>query len=169
MIRTPAQLGASFIRSGFGLFILGLVMSFGIIGHYIVGARYPTGEAFLKNMTLWYACPWTLSTAVMLIGAVGMIAIGGAYATLGRAAPQAPAGRRENAARATCFWALIAIFLTGYVGYFVLDRIWVGFYYMPINDGKNAWLLLQLACMVAYMIGVILASGGMKRLSQAVA
>lgn len=50
-------MGAHFIRSGFGAFVVGLVMSFGIIGRYITGARWPTGEAFLKNITLWYACP----------------------------------------------------------------------------------------------------------------
>jgi hypothetical protein len=50
MNTTHAQVGADFIRSGFGLFIFGLVMSFGIIGHYIVGARYPTGEVFLSRL-----------------------------------------------------------------------------------------------------------------------
>jgi hypothetical protein len=167
MNTTHAQVGAGFIRSGFGLFIFGLVMSFGIVGHYIVGARYPTGEVFLQNISLWYACPWTLSTAVVLIGAVGMIAIGSTYVILGRAVPQGQVVGLESTARAICFWALIAIFLTGYAGYFVFDRIWVGFYYVPIKEGKNAWLLLQLACMVAYMVGVILASGGVKRLIRA--
>jgi len=168
MIDSPVQLGTKFIRSGFGLFIFGLVMSFGIVGHYIVGARWPTGDEFLKNITLWFACPWTLSTAVVLIGAVGMIAIGGAYATLGRAAPDARAGIRESAARTICRRSLIAIFLTGYVGYFVIDAIWPSFYSSPIKDRKNVWLLLQLACMVAYMVGVIIASGGVRCLSQAV-
>jgi hypothetical protein len=168
MSDSQIQLGAKFIRSGFGLFIFGLVMSFGMVGHYLVGARYPTGDEFLKNITLWYACPWTLSIAVVLIGAVGMIAIGGAYATLGRAAPDARAGIGESAARTICVWSLIAIFLTGYVGYFVVDRIWPSFYYSPIKDGKNVWLLLQLACMVAYMVGVIFASRGVRRLSRAV-
>lgn len=106
---------------------------------------------------------------MVLIGAVGMIAIGGAYATLGRAAPDGEAGRVGRTARAICFWALIAMFLTGYAGYFVVDGIWPSFYYTPIKDGKNVWLLLQLACMVAYLVGVILAPGGVKRLSRAAA
>lgn len=164
---TPVQLDAKFIRSGFGLFIFGLVMSFGVVGHYMVGSRWDTGTEFLKNITLWYACPWTLSTAVVLIGAVGMIAIGVAYATLGRASQGAPVGGGERLARAICVWALIAIFLTGYVGYFVVDIFfWPGFYYLPIKAGKNAWLALQLTCMVVYMVGVIIASGGVKRLSR---
>jgi hypothetical protein len=44
--------------------------------HYVVGAQYDTGPEFLKNVTLWYACPWTLSTAVVLGGSLGMVAIG---------------------------------------------------------------------------------------------
>lgn len=167
---TPVHLGAKFIRSGFGLFIFGLVMSFGVVGHYMVGSRWDTGTEFLKNITLWYACPWPLSTAVVLIGAVGMIAIGAAYATLGRASQGAPVGGGERLARAICVCALIAIFLTGYLGYFVVDIFfWPGFYYLPIKAGKNVWLALQLACMVAYMVGVIIASGGMKRLNRTIA
>lgn len=77
-----------------------------------------------------------------------MIAIGAAYATLGRASQGAPVGGGERLARAICVWALIAIFLTGYVGYFVVDIFfWPGFYYLPIKAGKNVWLALQLACM----------------------
>lgn len=162
------QLGAKFIRSGFGLFIFGLVMSFGIMGHYLGGAQWPTGDEFLKNMTLWYACPWTLSTSVVLIGAVGMIAIGAAYATLGKHAPGVSIGAGESAARKICIGALVGIFLTGYAGYFVIDRIWPGFYYLPIKDGKNVWLLLQLFCMVTFMVGVLIASRGVTRLSKAV-
>ena len=125
MTQAAVQVEASFSRSGIGLFVFGLVMSFGIVGHYIAGAHWPTGAAFLQSITLWFACPWTLSTSVMLIGAVGMIAIGAAYASLGRSAPDALPG--------------------------------------------GVWLLLQLACMVVYMVGVILAASGVKRLSRAVA
>jgi hypothetical protein len=160
-----APVGARFIRSGIGIFCLGLVMSFGIVGHYLVGARYDTGGEFLKNMTLWYACPWTLSTSVVLIGAVGMIAIGTAYASLGRdGATQAISGT-ERVARIVCLWALIAMFVTGYVGYFVVDIFWPGYYYVPIKTGKAVWLLMQLTCMVAYLAGVILAFGGIRRLT----
>jgi len=57
------------------------------------------------------------------------------------------------------------MFLTGYAGYFVIDRIWPSFYYAPVTEGKNVRLLLQLACTVTYMIGVIIASRGVARLS----
>ena len=58
-----AQIGVRFIRWGLGLLVFGIFIGFGIIGHYIVGAQYDTGEMFMKNVTLWFACPWTLPSA----------------------------------------------------------------------------------------------------------
>jgi hypothetical protein len=52
--------------------------------HYVVGAQYPTGHDFMGNVTLWWACPWTLSTAVVLGGALCMIAIGAVHTALAR-------------------------------------------------------------------------------------
>lgn len=164
MTMTPVRLGARFIGTGCGMFMFGLVMSFGMVGHYIVGARWPTGEVFLKNISLWFACPWTLSTAVVLLGSVGLVAMGCAYAALGRATPDARVG--GVGALTLCYWALIAMFLTGYVGYFAVDRVWPSFYYSPITTGKNVWLGMQLACMVAYFAGVAMTSAGIRRLGR---
>jgi hypothetical protein len=75
----------------------------------------------------------------------------------------------EKIALPLCVTALIAIFLTGYVGYFVVDTIWPSFYYSPIKDGKNVWLFMQLACMVLYAAGVFLAFNGIRRTSHALA
>ena len=47
-----AQIGVRFIRWGLGLLVFGIFIGFGIIGHYIVGAQYDTGEMFMKNVTL---------------------------------------------------------------------------------------------------------------------
>jgi hypothetical protein len=30
-------------------------------------------ELFLKNITLWYACPWTLAVAAVQAGGLGMV------------------------------------------------------------------------------------------------
>ena len=60
-------------------------------------------------------------------------------------------------------FALISIFLTGFVGYFAIDRIWPNFYYSPIKDGKNVWLFMQLPCMVLYAARVLLAFNGIRR------
>ena len=35
---------------GLGLFIFGVFLTFGIIAHYCVGARWPTGELFKQNI-----------------------------------------------------------------------------------------------------------------------
>jgi len=78
-------LGARFTKWGLGLFIFGVFLVFGIIGHYCSGARWPTGEVFLKNITLWYACPWTLSVAAVQAGGLGMVALGLAHITAARA------------------------------------------------------------------------------------
>ena len=73
---TQVEVGGRFIRRGFWLLLFGFLMSFGMVLHYVVGARWDTGPEFLKNVTLWYACPWTLSTAVVIGGAIGMVAVG---------------------------------------------------------------------------------------------
>jgi hypothetical protein len=166
---TQVEVGGRFIRAGFWLVFLGFVMSFGMVMHYVVGAQYDTGAEFLKNVTLWYACPWTLSTAVVLGGSLGMVAIGAVYAVLGKMSSSAPVGGLERSAVDICTIALFAIFLTGYVGYFVVDHFWPGFYYMPITQGKNVWLFMQLACMVLYGIGVVLAFTGVRRATYAMA
>jgi len=59
-----------------GLFIFGVFLSFGIIAHYCSGARWSTGELFLRNITLWYVCPWTLAVAAVQAGGLGMVALG---------------------------------------------------------------------------------------------
>jgi hypothetical protein len=50
--------GARFAKWGLGLFIFGVFLTFGIIAHYCSGSRWPTGELFMQNITLWWACPF---------------------------------------------------------------------------------------------------------------
>jgi hypothetical protein len=61
---TPAEVGAKYIRWGLGLFIFGLVIGYGPWLHYMHGALEEVHEAFLKNVTLWFGCPWTLPVYV---------------------------------------------------------------------------------------------------------
>ena len=35
--------GARFAKWGLGLFIFGVFLTFGIVAHYCIGARWPTG------------------------------------------------------------------------------------------------------------------------------
>ncbi|RVI87937.1 hypothetical protein CN186_29465 [Sinorhizobium medicae] len=166
---TQLEIGGRFIRSGFWMLLFGMVMSFGMVLHYVANISPPIGPEFTKTIYLWYACPWTLSTAVVLGGALGMIAIGAVYATLARMASAIPIVGPEKSAVSICTISLIAMFLTGYAGYFVVNSIWPDFYYSVVTDGKNLWLLLQLACMVAYTIGVFLAFNGIRRISYSTA
>jgi hypothetical protein len=75
------------------------------------------------------------------------------YIALGRAFP-IPA-ENGRASLWLCITGLVAVFLTGYVGYFVVDRIWPTFYYTPIAAGKNVWLGAQAVSIALYWLGVI--------------
>ena len=154
-------LGAKFVRSGLELFIFGLILGYGPLAHYLHGAFEDTGEAFLKNMTLWFACPWTLATYTVQVGALGMVAIGAVYWLL--PADNVDIERRDYAALRLCIAGLIAIFLTGYVGYFVVNAIWPSFYDVPVATGKNVWLIAQGLSIALYLIGVVLAYLSIRR------
>ena len=162
------EAGARFIQSGFWLMLLGFLMSVGMVLHYVVGAQYSTGHDFMSNITLWFACPWTLSTAVVLGGALCMVVIGAVHTAVARLPGVPEAGSGTNAARWCCASSLVAIFLTGYVGYFAVDAVWPKFYYEPVAQGKNVWLLMQLACIVLFAVGAALAFADIRRATRAV-
>jgi len=163
---TTSGLGVRFIEWGLGLGLFGVLISFGIIGHYVRGAQYDTGHEFLHNVGLWFACPWTLSVYAIQLGSVGMVVLGLLYVVLGNRDPAA--SQPGTAELWWCVVALIGIFCTGYVGYFVVDAIWPEFYYKPVPRGKDVWLLAQAACMACYFIGLILARNRVHRLLRAI-
>ena len=72
-IATPAGVGAKYIRWGLGLFVFGLVIGFVPLAHYMHGSFEPVGEAFLKNVTLWWGCAFTLAVYVAQVGSLAMI------------------------------------------------------------------------------------------------
>ena len=62
----------------------------------------------------------------------------------------------EKSALALCKFALIAIFMTGFVGYFTVNRIWPNFYYLGLKGfyefdaqdrprGYNTWLTFAIS------------------------
>jgi hypothetical protein len=158
------RLGVRFIEWGFGLGIFGLFLSFGVIAHYLHGARHPTGEEFLKNIGLWFACPWTLSVYAIQLGSLGMVAYGAVYLILGKTYSEAEVGSAGPTGFWLCVVSLLAMFCTGYAGYFVVDALWPDFYYLPVQEGKKVWLLAQLACVVGYFIGSILVWSTVRRM-----
>ena len=93
-----------------------------------------------------------------------MIVIGIMYLVLGRSFPVS-----EHAGQASlwlCVVGLIAVFLTGYVGYFVVDRIWPGYYYTPVAAGKNTWLIAQALSIALYWLGIVMVSRNVWKLTQ---
>jgi hypothetical protein len=127
--------GVRFTKWGLGLFIFGVFLSFGVIAHYCVGSRWNNGALFMQNITLWWACPWTLSVAAVQAGALGMVAIGLARMLAARMVPHDAA---ESATPLRlCVVGLLGVFAVGYPGYFVFDAIWPSFYYSPIAVGKK--------------------------------
>jgi hypothetical protein len=162
------QLGARFAKWGLGLFVLGVFLTFGIIAHYCVGARWPTGELFMQNITLWWACPWTLSVAAVQAGGLGMVALG-----LTLLVAVQLSGRRfdegdDAAALGLCVAGLLGVFLVGYPGYFVFDAIWPSYYYSPVATGKNLWLLAQGLFIAVYLGGALMMFAAVRRALNAI-
>ena len=146
------SVGVRFVKCGLGLFIFGVFIGFGPIGHYVIGANHPTGEAFLHNVSLWFACPWTLPW----VGSLGMVALGLTQMQIARSLPGAAPSGSSSAAFLLCVVGLLGAFAVGYPGYFVFDNIWPSFYYMPVQAGKNAWLLGQALFIFIFLCGTVL-------------
>jgi hypothetical protein len=107
----------------------------------------------MQNITLWWACPWTLCVAAVQAGGLGMVALGLARLTTGRVSPGTCGGSESSAALILCIAGLLGVFVVGYPGYFIFDTIWPSFYYSPIAVGKNAWLLGQAFFIAVYFVG----------------
>jgi hypothetical protein len=163
------KLDAQFTKWGLGLFIFGVFLSFGIIAHYCAGSRWPNGVLFMQNITLWWACPWTLSVAAVQAGGLGMVALGLSRLMADRVSPSNSAGPESSVALPLCTVGLLGVFAVGYPGYFVFDAIWPSFYYSPIPVGKNAWLLGQAFFIAVYFAGAIIMFNAVRRALNAIA
>jgi hypothetical protein len=157
------QLGARFAKWGLGLFLFGVFLTFGIVAHYCVGARWPTGELFMQNITLWWACPWTLSVAAVQAGGLGMVALGVTQMAAARVSPHDFGHAESSTALPLCIAGLLGVFAVGYPGYFIFDAIWPGYYYSPIAAGKNAWLLGQAFFIAVYLGGAFAMFNAVRR------
>ena len=115
-INEVSLLGVAFIRWGLGLFIFGLIIGYSPLVHYLHGVLERMGETTLQNAALWLASPYAVQ-----IGALGMVAIGAVYGLL--PADKLEAESRDYTALWLCVTGLAAIFVTGYLGYFILNAI----------------------------------------------
>jgi hypothetical protein len=141
-------LAAAFIRWGLGLFVFSLVIGYGPLVHYLHRTLEGHGGAPVENLGLWLGCP-----TAMQIGALGMIAIGAVFALF--PADELEAETRDYAALWLCIGGLIAVFLTGYIGYYVLNTTFQTFLgAQPMRE--KAWLLVYSISAGAYLIGVAL-------------
>ena len=127
------------------------------------GAMEEVQPAFLKNVTLWFGCPWTLAVYVAQVGGIGMGVIGLSYVALAREGAMTSLTAAERVAPTVCAFGILAEFLFGYPGYFAVNVVWPSFYYAPIDTGKWTWLGIQGACILIYLIGVMCACGGIRR------
>ena len=119
-------------------------------------------------MTLWWACPWTLSVAAVQAGGLGMVALGVTRMVTARLVPNAFKAPESSAALLLCIAGLLGVFAVGYAGYFVFDAIWPSFYYSPIILAKNEWLLRQAFFIAVYFTGTLVAFNPMRQALDAV-
>ena len=161
----PVEIGAKYIRWGLGLFVFGLVIGYGPWLHYMHGALEDVREAFLKNVTLWFGCPWTLPVYVTQLGGLSMVVIGLCYLVFARDGAMGPIAGGERMGPSLCSVGIIAEFVFGFPLYFAVNAIWPDFYFTPIQAGKWTWLGIQGVCILIYAIGVMYGYGGIKRAS----
>ena len=148
-INEVTLLSSAFVRWGLGLFIFSLIIGYGPLVHFVHETLVSRGGAPLENLVLWLGCP-----TAMQIGALGMIAIGAVFGLL--PADELEAETRDYAALWLCVGGLMAVFVTGYVGYYVLNTVWQTLLgTQPARE--NAWLLVYSISTGAYLIGVALA------------
>ena len=159
---TPIGVGAQHIRWGLGLFVFGFVFGYVPLLHYMHGSFETVGEAFLRNVTLWWGCAFTLGVYVAQVGSLAMIAIGLCYVVLARGGAMTSVTSAEGMAPALCAIGIIAESLAAVVGYYAVAAVWPNFYYAPVTAGKVTWLALQGVCIAIYVAGVIFAYGGIK-------
>src|SRR6516162_10228477 len=150
------NIGARFTKWGLGLFIFGIFLLLGPIGHYCIGANHDNGAMFMHNITLWWGCPWTLSVIFAQIGGLGMLALGLTQLFIDRFSTGS-SSRGNPLSLSLCIIGVLGVWLVGFPGYFVYDHIWPSFYYSPVPTGKNAWLLGQGLFVLVYFFGAVLA------------
>jgi uncharacterized membrane protein len=147
-INEVTLLAAAFIRWGLGLFILGLIMGYAPLVHFLQRAVADPAGPPLENLTLWLDCPYAVQ-----IGALGMIAIGAVFGLF--PADELETETRDYTALWLCVCGLIAIAIAGSAGYFVSNAIW------RLSDTQAAretvWLYALSVSAAVYMTGIALA------------
>jgi hypothetical protein len=161
--RDVSEFGYSFFRTGSKLFITGLVLGLIPILHYMVGGvGHKVGETFYEEVTLWFGCPAEKMIQIIQIGSLSMIAIGLCYLVLARKTGMRLTESEQRGLK-LCTVGLVSEVFTGGVLYLIFDYVFFpNFYFEPITQGKILWLGAQLVSFSIYLVGIVLALGGIK-------
>ena len=161
---THAELGWKFIRWGLSVFILGFVIGYVPILHYIVGGQAGNVEpAFLKNMTLWWGCPAVLAELTVKAGSLGMIALGLCYVAAARDGASSTITGNERMAPMLCAVGLVAMFVYAAAGYAIGVAVFGNFFFGATEPGKTLWIGGQGLCVTVFMFGLCYAAAGIRR------
>jgi len=148
-INEVTLLAAAFIRWGLGLFILGLIMGYAPLVHYLQGGIEGRIGVPLSSLTLWLGCPYAVQ-----VGGLGMVAIGAVFGLF--PADELETETRDYTALWLCVAGLVAITVTGYVGYFILNAVWRSIFGTELAR-ETVWLFALGLSAATYLIGVALA------------
>jgi len=144
--------GLKFTKWGLGFFIFGILLSFGIFLNYLKNMENGTDTLTF----FWFHSPLSLNVLLLQIGGLGMAAIGSAKIWLSKLHDAAncqtavveDTHRHGRGSLAFCVVGLLALFITGYIGYFVLNRLYPA-------SGKEIWVVLQGLSWLCYFIGTL--------------
>ena len=133
------------------------------------GGLDPVQPDFLKNVTLWFGCSWTLAAYVTQVGSLAMIPIGLCYVVFGRDGSISSLSGIERIGPTLCAVGILAEFLAGFPGQFAVEAIYPNFYYTPTRAGIWLWLGLQGASIAIYAIGIMTSYATINRASHVIA
>lgn len=139
------NLALRFIRWGAGLLVLGLLLGYLPLGHYLMGDTTPS-------------CPAApVHGHGVLLGWVGMTLFGLVY----RALPAWGGGGAPSLGLARAHFALsvvgaLGVVVNGTLGYQLLDRVSRGFYYTPDRPVLHLWFAVDGLFLSLFGVGCVL-------------
>jgi len=152
---TPAELLARrYVVWGLGLFAMPPLLTSCHFGDYLCQAHW--GGDVSPLVSLWALFPWLLPIALVMLGGLGMAALGGIVLLPARHSTHAWVDPIQTVAFRTCAGSLLAILLVGGFGYVVCDALSPGFFYSEVPTARTAWLASQAVWIAVYLAGAVL-------------
>jgi hypothetical protein len=156
---TPAELlGRRFVVWGLGFLAIPPLLASCHVGDYLCRASWH--QPISPLVTMWALFPWAISIAAVQAGGIGMAAFG-ALEIMARSS------RRSIEADTNGFWLCAAglggLFVTGFVGYLVLDAARPSFFYSAADTSRELWYLSQGPFVALYCAGIVVSIGRLWR------